>query len=76
MNSHVHFLITVEPVTSQVSLKGPTKGNSIGQCQNCGVECPEVVTETSATSLRSGMYCVGLHCCVEGSHLVTCPGPL
>jgi hypothetical protein len=70
MNAHVHFLITVEPVTSQASLRGPTEGNPMGQCQNCGVECPEVVIEISPTSVRSGMYCVGLHCCAEGSHLV------
>jgi len=61
MNSHVHFLITVELVTSQASLRGPAKGNLIGKRQNCGVECPEVVIETSATSVGSCMCCVGLH---------------
>ena len=54
----------------------PNKRSSSGECQNCEVECLEVVTETYATSVRSGMYCVGLHCCCEGSHRVTCPGPL
>jgi hypothetical protein len=72
MNSHVHILITVEPVTSLVPLRGPAKGNPVGQHQNCGVECSEVVTETSATSRWSGTHCVGLHHCAERSHLVTC----
>jgi hypothetical protein len=62
----------VEPVTSLASLRGPAKGNPMGQRQNCGVECPEVVIETSATSLESGIHCVGLHCCAERSHLETC----
>jgi hypothetical protein len=76
MNSRVHFLIAVEPVTSQASLRGPADGNPMGQCQNYGVECPEVVIGTSAVSLGFVMHCVGLHCCAEGSYLVTCPGPL
>ena len=68
MNSHFHFLITVESATSQVLLQWPRQ---ITVQQGNRVDGPQVTSEMTVTAPMFDMCCVQLHRHAEGSHLMT-----
>ena len=72
MDSHFHFLITVESEMSQVLLQWPRQMTvQQGKVKNYRVDGPQVTTEMTVTALMFELCYVQLHHHAEGSHLMT-----